>query len=371
MHAILQGISDESSLDGDDTTIDDSFDSTDPDDTVVEYDVPFDWMKCSWDQMFVFNPDSSQFIVNVLVNKLRPWRTGKRCTTPIGANGIFLCLRYSHYYSSAEVMKSFFDICIDEIINAIQINRSDISFVCYWIKNSFVLLSYLQKDAGLMGVTIEYQCTLNELIQSLCAICIRDLETRLIPLLPTAILDYQSVDADLKHEGMIEGVSRSGIISWSASTLRDGLAARGTPGATPKSLVAVLDDTLDTLRCFESIMTSSNPSSSPRLGSPNIRSSILPHKCESCESNAWVTIVLLAGQGCFNPIKPFGCADMGSRKFSGKGGKLGCSSGQCRWTDSVSAGVHKCKGRGFLFACGERVGRYSGPDARGGQLLWL
>ncbi|KAL3901913.1 MAG: hypothetical protein SGCHY_000210 [Lobulomycetales sp.] len=234
---------------------DDSFDSLESlnDADSLEEGIPFDWEKCSCDQMFVFNPDASPFIVNVLVNKLRPPRSAKRIV-PKGANIIFLCLRYSHYYASQDIMRAFFDLCIEQIVNAVQVNRHDIPFVCYWIKNAFVLLNYLKKDAGLMSATIDFQCTLNELIQSLCAICIKDMEGKIFPVLEDGILDYQSVDAvDVKYESVLHGMSRSttGFFNWSTSTLRDGLGTRGTrPDASPKTVLAILSACLDTLHRF-------------------------------------------------------------------------------------------------------------------------
>lgn len=101
------------------------------------------------------------------------------------------------------------------------------------------------------------QCTLNELIQSLCAICSNDMEKKLFPLIEDALLDFSSVDeVGLKYEGIIDGFSRSttGFFNWSRSTISDGLGTRGTrPDASPKTVIEILSSNLDILTRFQSI----------------------------------------------------------------------------------------------------------------------
>jgi hypothetical protein len=121
MNAILNGDDDAA-----DTTLvddDDSLDTLDPDSTLNDELGPFDWDSCSFDQVFVFNPEKSAFIIEILVNKLRPSRTSRQLT-PKGANIIFLCLRYAHYYSSPEVLKDFFNLSIEQIVHAVQVINS-------------------------------------------------------------------------------------------------------------------------------------------------------------------------------------------------------------------------------------------------------
>jgi hypothetical protein len=154
-------------------------------------------------------------------------------------------------------LKDFFDLSIEQIVNAVQINRDDMTFISYWIKNSYVLLNYLKRDAGLMTI-VDFQCTLNELIQSLCAICTQDMEKKMFPIIEDGLLDFSSVDSvDVKYEGLIDGMARSttGFLNWSKSTIQDGMGKRGShPDASPKTGLEILSTNLDALTRFQSIL---------------------------------------------------------------------------------------------------------------------
>jgi hypothetical protein len=104
---------------------------------------------------------------------------------------------------------------------------------------------------------IEMQCTLNELIQSLCAIIGKDLEKKLFPIIEDSLLDHSSVDsADVKYEGLIDGMARSttGFMNWSKSTISDGLKSRGSRiDASPKEILEILSNNLDILHRFKGI----------------------------------------------------------------------------------------------------------------------
>lgn len=80
-----------------------------------ELDCPFQWDKCCPDQMFVFNQDDLQYILDsIIVHFQLPLNS--RDDMYIPANIIFLSIRYSFYYST----EPSFEVIIEGVLDRIR-----------------------------------------------------------------------------------------------------------------------------------------------------------------------------------------------------------------------------------------------------------
>ncbi|KAJ3382831.1 hypothetical protein HDU92_004536 [Lobulomyces angularis] len=207
--------------------------------------IPFIWEKCNWDQMFVFEESAIPHILKVAIHQMRPSVKSSENQKPISANILFLCLRYAHYYNSKELMTLFFNSAIKEIIQAIQPARDDLNFISYWIFNSSQLLFYLKKDQGLLCSTFDLQFTLTELIQELSIVFIKDVEKRIGDILEASILDYSSVEVNVKFEGILDGYNRTGsflksILSSTRQIQIPNTSSASTYKVAPITVISIL-----------------------------------------------------------------------------------------------------------------------------------
>ena len=63
----------------------------------------FDWSRCLHDQMFVFQENELDRILDIIVTKMTPQRSPTQ--KPVPANWIFLSARYAYYHSSPELLE--------------------------------------------------------------------------------------------------------------------------------------------------------------------------------------------------------------------------------------------------------------------------
>ncbi|CEJ00643.1 hypothetical protein RMCBS344292_14695 [Rhizopus microsporus] len=157
-----------------------------------EQDCTFQWDKCSPDQMFVFNQDDLQYILDsIIVHFQLPLNS--RDDMYIPANIIFLSIRYSFYYSTEPSFEIIIEGVLDRIRMLINPNDPDIHLLAFWIVNLTQLLFYLKKDNGLVLATVEQQFQLSELVSELYTALIRDTEQRIVHILNLALLDHDFI----------------------------------------------------------------------------------------------------------------------------------------------------------------------------------
>ncbi|EHL03303.1 putative Dilute domain-containing protein C25B8.08 [Glarea lozoyensis 74030] len=137
----------------------------------------FDWTRCLHDQMFVFQENELDRILDIIITNMTPQRSPSQ--KPVPANMIFLSARYAHYHADANLLGNLLITAMDKINDVVEKNQWDMTILAFWISNATLLLHYLKKDAGLSGSTSDFQLQLAELINEIFILIIRDAERRM------------------------------------------------------------------------------------------------------------------------------------------------------------------------------------------------
>ncbi|KAL2129404.1 hypothetical protein VTI74DRAFT_7832 [Chaetomium olivicolor] len=151
----------------------------------------FDWSRCLHDQMFVFQENELDRILDIVITNMTPQRSPSQ--KPVPANMIFLGARYAHYHSSQELLAKLLITAMDKINNVVEKHQWDMTILAFWMSNATLLLHYLKKDAGLVEATTEFQAHLAELINEIFILIVRDAERRLDKVLDVAMLDHETI----------------------------------------------------------------------------------------------------------------------------------------------------------------------------------
>ncbi|KAI9825754.1 MAG: hypothetical protein M1819_000472 [Sarea resinae] len=151
----------------------------------------FVWDKCLNDQMFVFQENELEPILDIIITNMTPQRSPSQ--KPVPANILFLSARYAHYHSSPELLATLLITAMDKINDVVERHQWDMTILAFWISNATLLLHYLKKDAGLMESTTVFQLQLAELINEIFILIIRDAERRMDKVLDAAILDHETI----------------------------------------------------------------------------------------------------------------------------------------------------------------------------------
>ncbi|KAL6245043.1 hypothetical protein RBB50_007818 [Rhinocladiella similis] len=161
----------------------------------------FIWDRCIGDQMFVFQTDKLDAILDLIITSMTPQRSPSQ--KPVPANLIFLMARYAHYHMTASLLDEVLTKAMDLINDVIERSQWDMTMLAFWISNATLLLHYLKKDAGLVQVTSKYQLELAELINETFILIIRDAERRMNKVLDTAMLDHETIPglSDVAFQG--------------------------------------------------------------------------------------------------------------------------------------------------------------------------
>ena len=154
----------------------------------------FVWDRCLNDQMFVFQENELEPILDIIITTMTPQRSPSQ--KPVPANILFLAARYAHYHGSPELLASLLLSAMDKINIKVERHQWDMTVLAFWISNATLLLHYLKKDAGLVGATTEFQVQLVELINEIFVLIIRDAERRMDKVLKNAILDHETIPFD-------------------------------------------------------------------------------------------------------------------------------------------------------------------------------
>ncbi|KAK3297659.1 uncharacterized protein B0H64DRAFT_129297 [Chaetomium fimeti] len=151
----------------------------------------FDWSRCLHDQMFVFQENELDRILDIVITNMTPQRSPSQ--KPVPANMVFLGARYAHYHSSPELLAKLLITAMAKINSMVEKHQWDMTILAFWMSNATLLLHYLKKDAGLVEATTEFQAQLAELINEIFILIVRDAERRLDKVLDVAMLDHETI----------------------------------------------------------------------------------------------------------------------------------------------------------------------------------
>ncbi|KAF4584339.1 DIL and Ankyrin domain containing protein [Ophiocordyceps camponoti-floridani] len=166
-------------------------DQPEPAEEFEEDQQEFDWSRCLHDQMFVFQENELDRILDIIITKMTPQRSPSQ--KPVPANMIFLSARYAHYHSSPELLGRLLVSAMDCINDVVERSQWDMTILAFWLSNATLLLHYLKKDSGLLEATSEFQAQLAELINEIFILIVRDAERRLDKVLDAAMLDHETI----------------------------------------------------------------------------------------------------------------------------------------------------------------------------------
>jgi hypothetical protein len=96
---------------------------------------------------------------------------------------------------------------MDKINEVVEKHQWDMTILAFWISNATLLLHYLKKDANLVQATTDFQLHLQELINEIFILIIRDAERRMDRVLDQAMLEHETIpgfeDVHFQHEWKI------------------------------------------------------------------------------------------------------------------------------------------------------------------------
>jgi len=151
----------------------------------------FLWDRCLPDQMFVFQDQELDRMLDVVITNMTPQRSPTQ--KPVPANILYLSARYAHYHSSQELLSRLLITAMNKINQTVERYQWDMTILAFWLSNATLLLYYLKKDAGLVGATIQFQQQLSELINEIFILIIRDAERRMDKVLDQAMLEHETI----------------------------------------------------------------------------------------------------------------------------------------------------------------------------------
>ncbi|PGH03744.1 hypothetical protein GX51_03888 [Blastomyces parvus] len=151
----------------------------------------FVWDRCLNDQMFVFQENELDRILDIIITNMTPQRSPSQ--KPVPANLLFLSARYAHYHASPELLAKLLISAMGRINEVVEKHQWDMTILAFWISNATLLLHYLKKDGRLVEATVGFQRHLAELIHEIFILIIRDAERRMDKVLDTAMLDHETI----------------------------------------------------------------------------------------------------------------------------------------------------------------------------------
>ncbi|USP75131.1 uncharacterized protein yc1106_02405 [Curvularia clavata] len=165
----------------------------------------FIWDRCLNDQMFVFQENELERILDIIITNMTPQRSPSQ--KPVPANILFLSARYAHYHANPELLETLLVTAMNKINDVVEKHQWDMTVLAFWMSNATLLLHYLKKDVGLMGATNDFQLQMAELINEIFILIIRDAERRMDKNLDQAMLDHEPMpgfeDVHFQHEWKI------------------------------------------------------------------------------------------------------------------------------------------------------------------------
>ena len=217
----------------------------------LENQPTFVWDRCLYDQMFVFQEEHLDQILDFVITNMVPLRSPSQ--KPVPANVIFLSARYAHYHATQDLLATLLVHAMDKINDKVESCQWDMTVLAFWISNALLLLHYLKKDPGLMVVTNEFQAQLSELIHEIYILIVRDAERRMDKVLETAMLDHETIpgfeDVHFANEWNIFRKTKAAVPEPASLTPNLGHQRRTQPA--PRTVTSLLSSTLFVLDLYD------------------------------------------------------------------------------------------------------------------------
>ncbi|KAI9141237.1 hypothetical protein BKA69DRAFT_1028789, partial [Paraphysoderma sedebokerense] len=240
--------------------------------------IDFDYTTCQPDQMFVFSESDIPHLLNVTVIKLsepqliRSHNTSPSGFTrrPVSANILFLAARYASYFCDQALLDKLLGTAIELIRMTLKNNQRDMMMMGYWLSNCSRLLYFLKKDSALVITTLGFQVQLNEMIQEIYQMLIRDAQNRLDAIIDESLLDHETIPGfdtiqfekrkihpsivlkrreERKISRLSSYFSSSSSASTSPSSAITSIFKKKAP-RTPRTITTILSSTLYVLQTF-------------------------------------------------------------------------------------------------------------------------
>jgi myosin heavy subunit len=211
----------------------------------------FVWDRCLYDQMFVFQEEHLNQILDTIITNMTPQRSASQ--KPVPANIIFLSARYAHYHATQDLLAALLTQAMDKINDKVERCQWDMTVLAFWMSNGTLLLYYLKRDPGLAEVTGEFQAQLSELLHEIFILIIRDAERRMDRILDVAMLEHETIpgfeDVQFSNDW---NIFRSNKKTQQAEPLgmRPELNARRTT-PNPRNITSLLSSTLFVLDLYD------------------------------------------------------------------------------------------------------------------------
>jgi len=222
-----------------------------PDD-LDQDDEEFIWERCVGDQMFVFQDDKMDLILDTIITNMTPQRSPSQ--KPVPANLIFLMARYAHYHMTGSLLEDLLTRAMDLINDVVERHQWDMTMLAFWISNATLLLHYLKKDAGLFQATSRYQLELAELVNETFILIIRDAERRMNKVLDTAMLDHETIPglSDVEFQGEWKVFkSKPKVVEEDPSKRFRPPSPKRRAQTSPRNITSLLSSTLFVLDLYD------------------------------------------------------------------------------------------------------------------------
>lgn len=229
------------------------------DDEFGQEEEEFIWERCVGDQMFVFQDDKMDLILDTIITNMTPQRSPSQ--KPVPANLIFLMARYAHYHMTGSLLEDLLTKAMDLINDVVERHQWDMTMLAFWISNAILLLHYLKKDAGLVVATSKYQLELAELVNETFILLIRDAERRMNKVLDTAMLDHETIPglSDVEFQGEWKFLkSKPKVVEEDPTKRFRPPSPKRRAQTSPRNITSLLSSTLFVLDLYDvhSVITS-------------------------------------------------------------------------------------------------------------------
>ncbi|KAH9810393.1 hypothetical protein DFH28DRAFT_985825 [Melampsora americana] len=163
----------------------------------------FDWDQCLPDQMLVCSIDELPILFDAVITSIDPQRS--RSDRFVPANVIFLCARFAAHFGTEDLLEELILGALDQIEDVVLAREDSMANSAFWLFNCCALLAYLKRESHLNSISTEYQIHLQDLINLIFVLIIRNVERRLDKILDSSMLDFEPLPGFEKVEFEPEG----------------------------------------------------------------------------------------------------------------------------------------------------------------------
>ncbi|EGG10800.1 uncharacterized protein MELLADRAFT_76831 [Melampsora larici-populina 98AG31] len=199
----------------------------------------FDWDQCLPDQMLVCSIDELPIIFDAVISSMEPKRSRNHRFVP--SNVIFLCARFAAHFGTEDLLEELILGALDQIEDVVLAREDSMANSAFWLFNCCTLLYYLKREPHLNSVSKEFQVHLQDLINLIFVLVIRNAERRLDKVLDSSMLDFQPLPGfehvEFEPEGSWRFVKALTVKRSRQTSLKPSLSSFlvGSPRSPPSS----------------------------------------------------------------------------------------------------------------------------------------